>query len=339
MAGMAGPKLVTVIVVNYNGGAFLRSCIEGLLRQTFHDFDVIIIDNGSNDGSIDQLPGLPPSFQVVLAHQNLGFAVANNVAARRTSSPWIALLNPDAFPDPDWLARLLDAAARYPQAKFFGSMQLDADNPTRIDGAGDVYHAFGIAWRADIGQLVSFSKKSEAETFGPCAAAAMYYREDFLELGGFDDRFFCYLEDIDLAFRLRLAGRLCVQVPSAVVRHKGSAISGRDSEFTIYHNTRNGIWVFLKNMPLPLMLLLFPGFILTQLFYILRAAQRGLYRPTLRGIRDALAELGQILEARKRIQHTRRLSIFALARILCWSPIKAARRSAHMWPIGAGSNK
>jgi GT2 family glycosyltransferase len=124
-------------------------------------------------------------------------------------------------------------------------------------------------------------------------------------------------------------------VPTAVVRHKGSAISGRDSEFTVYHNARNGIWVFVKNMPLPLMLLSLPGFILTQLFYVLRAVQRGLYRPTLRGIRDALAELGQVMASRRRIQQTRRLSIFTLARILCWSPIKAARRSAHMWPIGA----
>jgi hypothetical protein len=94
MSGIVAPKLVTVIVVNYNGGTFLRSCIEGLLHQTFHDFDVIIIDNGSNDGSLEQLPALPSSFQVVHAHRNLGFAVANNVAARRTSSPWIAALNP-----------------------------------------------------------------------------------------------------------------------------------------------------------------------------------------------------------------------------------------------------
>ena len=336
---MVRPKPVTVIVVNYNGGAFLRSCVEGLLNQTFRDFDVTIVDNGSSDGSIEQLPALPSNFQVVLAHRNLGFAAANNAAARKTTSPWIALLNPDAFPDPDWLDRLLDAAARYPQAGFFGSLQLDADDPTRIDGAGDVYHAFGIAWRADIGRPVSLSRQSEAETFGPCAAAAMYRRDDFLELGGFDERFFCYMEDIDLAFRLRLAGRQCVQVPTAVVRHKGSAIAGKGSDFNAYHNTRNGIWVYLKNMPLPLLLLSLPGFILTQLFYVLRAIQLGRYRPTVRGIRDALAEVDLVMVSRKRIQTTRRLSVLALAKMICWSPIKAARRSPHMWPVGARSSK
>ena len=310
----------------------MQRCLESLMRQTCGSFDVIVIDNGSHDGSIDRLARFSTNVRIVQLGMNLGFAGANNLAARQTGAEWIALLNPDAVATPDWLEQLLLASRRHPQAAAFGSTQINADDPSTLDGAGDVYHAFGIAWRGNIGHSAA-TLPPEGEVFGPCAAAAMFRRREFLEIGGFDERYFCYFEDVDFAFRLRLAGYRCIQVPRAVVEHKGSALSGQDSEFTVYHNTRNRIWTFLKNMPLPLLFVLLPAFAVTHFFYLVRSFQRGSGLAMLRGSRDAVRGLGAILRSRKAVQRARTLSLWGLAQVLCWSLSKAVRHSAHTWPI------
>ena len=326
---------VTVIIVNYNGGNLLQNCLASLIRQTCDSFDVIVVDNDSRDGSIDRLAPLEKNIRVIRLKENIGFARANNLAARQTQASWIALLNPDAIAMPDWLEQLLLASRRYPEIAAFGSTQINADDPSRLDGAGDVYHAFGIAWRGNAGKSVG-TLPPEGEVFGPCAAAAMFRRRDFLQVGGFDEAYFCYLEDVDLAFRLRLAGHRCVQVPKAEVTHVGSALSGRRSEFTLYHSTRNRVWTFLKNMPLLLLVFLLPFFVATHLYSLWRSFRRGTGIVTLRASRDAVSGLGPILVSRRLIQQSRKLSIAGLVRVLCWSLSKAVSRSAHTWPIKRG---
>ena len=195
---------VSVIIVNYNAGEYLRPCVESLLAQTLTNFECTLVDNGSTDGSLGTLPELDERFTIVEANENLGFAVANNRAAEQMSADWIALLNPDAFARPNWLEQGLAARAHLPNTAMVGSTQYLALEPDRFDGLGDEYHAFGIAWRAGFG--IPVEEVFDRETFGPCGAGAFYDRKIFLSLGGFDESFFCYHEDVDIAFRMRLAG-------------------------------------------------------------------------------------------------------------------------------------
>ncbi|QQP90269.1 glycosyltransferase family 2 protein [Skermanella sp. TT6] len=313
---------VCVIVVNHNGGALLSRCIDSLAAQTVLPRDVVVVDNLSTDGSaafLETLSGpLAGRVRLIAPGANLGFAAANNLAAGLTREPWIALLNPDAFPEPRWLEALADATVRHPDVAMFGSTQIDAESPGRLDGAGDVYHASGLVWRGHHGAPVS-ELPPEGEVFAPCAAAALYRRDAFLAAGGFDEGFFCYCEDVDLGFRLRLAGERCVQVASARVLHVGSAITGRRSGFATYHGTRNRVWMFVKNMPAPLLIGLLPVHLAVNGLMLARGAVLGQGGPMLRGLRDAVRHIGPVLAERRAIQARRRLSAAGVARAVDWS--------------------
>jgi GT2 family glycosyltransferase len=331
---------VCVIVVAYNAGAYLAGCIASLRRQSWTDFETIIVDNGSSDGSVEALGPLPPSFRVISAGENLGFAAANNRAAAATLSPWIALLNPDAVAAPDWLEKLMAARQAYPDIAMFGSTQIRLADATRWDGLGDVYHASGILWRGGFDQPVTGPAPS-GEVFSPCAAAALYRRDLFLEAGGFDERFFCYVEDVDLAFRLRLKGEGALQIGDAVIRHAGSATAGRNSDFTLFHGWRNRSWVFVKNMPAPLFWPLLPLHLLALLSLLLlnlRPGSRDPIGPCWRGLKAAMTGLGPIWRSRQEIQRQRRASVAEIARAMSWSPAALLTRHAVLRPVpGAGT--
>ncbi|HWA45496.1 MAG TPA: glycosyltransferase family 2 protein, partial [Hypericibacter adhaerens] len=310
---------ICVIVVAYNAGRHLAACIASLQRQRWTDFEAIIVDNGSADGSIEALGPLPVPFRLLPLGANLGFAAANNRGAAASRSPWIALLNPDAVAAPDWLERLMAAARRHPEFVMFGSTQIQLADETRWDGLGDVYHASGIPWRGGFGQRVT-GAAPEGEVFGPCAAAALYRRDAFEAAGGFDERFFCYFEDVDLCFRLRLAGERIVFAPRAVVRHVGSASTGRTSDFAVYHGTRNRVFTFVKDMPALLWPLALPCFVLVQLYLLWRSRRLAVFSPTWRGMRDGFAGAGRFFAGRPggKASLARTLEI---ARMLSWSPL------------------
>lgn len=314
------PK-ASVIIVNYNAGENLRLCVESLLAQTLTNFECILFDNGSTDGSLEKLPKLDERFILIEAGENLGFAAANNRAVEGASAKWIALLNPDAFARPNWLENGLAARALLPNAAMVGSTQYLAQEPDKFDGLGDEYHAFGIAWRAGFGKPIKDVATREA--FGPCGAGAFYDREVFQKLGGFDEAFFCYHEDVDLAFRMRLAGYRCVQSADAVIDHVSSAISGRASEFSIYHGTRNRVWTFFNNMPAPLLVLLVIPHILANLaFLAISLFRAGRFKPTLRGIRD-----GFFTRPKNQLPKIKRkASLSQLIRAMGWNPLKVMRR-------------
>ncbi|HYD99971.1 MAG TPA: glycosyltransferase family 2 protein [Alphaproteobacteria bacterium] len=316
---------VHVIVVNHNGGALLGRCLAALAAQTHRAFRCTVVDNASTDGSAEAAMPADPRFALRRSAVNLGFAAGNNLAALGTPEPLIALLNPDAFPAPGWLGELVAAAARHPGAVMFGSSQRDADDPGRWDGCGDFYFAPGFAWRALRGRPYA-PQAADTRVFAPCAAAALYRTAAFAAAGGFDARFFCYLEDVDLAFRLRLAGGAAVQVGRAVVDHCGSAISGRVDGFVTYHSVRNRTWCFVKNMPGPLLAALAAPHLALQLAAGLRSALRGDGAAALRGARDALRGLPAVWAERRRIQAARRVGPAAVAAALTWSPLTYLRR-------------
>ncbi len=316
MIGRIDSPLVSIILVTWNSAAHLPHCLESLGRQTFKNFEVIVVDNGSTDGALDGLeshwPGL--AIQVLRLDENMGFAAANNLGARLARGRWLALLNPDAFPEPTWLEELLHAVESHPQA-CFASRQVQAGAPHLLDGEGDAYHVSGLAWRRGYGLPVSPVNEIE-EVFSPCAAAALYPRQAFLEAGGFDEAYFAYHEDVDLGFRLRLQGVPCYCVPRAVVQHIGSASTGKMSAFVIYHGHRNLVWTFFKDMPAGLFWLYLPLHLAMNLFYLVSFTLKGQGRAIWCAKRDALLGLGPVLRKRKEIQGQRRVSAKEIYRLM-----------------------
>ena len=296
---------VGVVIVNKNVGVHLARALESLQRQTVAPHRIVVVDNASDDGSLDGLDARFPAVLFVRSAENLGFAAANNLAVRMSDDcTFVALLNPDAFPEPDWLETLLRAAAAHPECGFFGSRMVLAEDEATLDGTGDQYHISGMAWRRDQGASANV-ERPEAETFSACAAAALYRRDAFLAVGGFDESFFCYYEDTDLAFRLRLAGHRCLHVPGAVVRHVGSVTTGLLSEFTIYHSARNQVWTYVKNMPRLLFWLYLPQALVVNVLITVVYAAQGQGHAALRGKCDALRDLPRVLAQRRLIQRSR----------------------------------
>tara|TARA_R110000868_G_scaffold43693_6_gene146732 strand:- start:6834 stop:7895 length:1062 start_codon:yes stop_codon:yes gene_type:complete len=325
--------LFSIIIVNFNGGHFLQGAVDSLKSQTFDDFELIIIDNASSDDSADtvDLRGLKRA-QLVRNELNEGFAKANNQAAMLATGRWLALLNPDASAAPDWLAQLRGASRNNPECRVFSSAQYSMDDTSVLDGAGDAYLIFGIPWRGGFGHPVSELPETGL-CFSPCGAAAIYDRTLFLEIGGFDERFFCYCEDVDIGFRLQLEGEPCIFVKEATVYHAGSAISGRHSAFSSYHGTRNRIWTYFKDMPLALLLLTLPAHILISVYLIFRSAMFGCFVSTLRGTWHGFRYALKIRSDNQWRPRTRKVSLWSLARSMTWNPLRMNRRQPDVRPL------
>ncbi len=320
---------VRVVVVNYNSGDLLARSVAALAAQSDPDFEAVIVDNASSDGSADRLALPDARFGLIRSEENLGFAAGTNLGFRGAHCDWLATLNPDAFPEPGWLAALREATARYPDAVMFGSLQIDAEDPARLDGCGDNYSILGINWRGGHGH--AFTDPSvDGACFSPCAAAALYRRAPFEAVGGFDESFFGYCEDVDLGFRLRLRGGRCIQVGDAVVHHVGSAVSGRQSAFTVYHSARNRLWTYLKNMPAALLLVSLPLHVAATVGLLWNARGGPRLRPMLVGLGHALRGLGPVLAERRRVQGSRKVTTRAIAKALTWNLGKLLRRDTDL---------
>lgn len=309
---------VSVIIVTWNSGELIRKTLSALGKQTYPIHEVIIVDNTSTDSSADGLEECYPGVKVIRLDKNIGFAAANNYAARLTSGNchWLALLNPDAFPGSDWLASLTDAVRMHPEYKFFGSRLMNANQPSMIDGIGDVNHISGLVWRDGHENEADASMFKTKEIFSPCGAAALYSKEAFNEANGFDEDFFCYVEDVDLGFRLRLLGYRCLYVPESVVHHIGSATTGNGSDFSIYHGHRNLVWTFFKNMPGVLFWLLLPLHILLNILTIIWFGLRGKFSVILRSKVDAFRGIPRMWKKRRAIQKKRKASLRDIWRVL-----------------------
>lgn len=298
-------KDVTVVIVNWNSGKLLAKCLRHLAMQTVRPNKIVVVDNCSSDESIpmvEQIDGV----DILRMQSNLGFAAGNNYLLKQCDTEFIALLNPDAFPAPNWLEKLLAAAEQFPDAASFGSRQICHGNTDILDGTGDSYHMSGLVWRMGYGAPNRAHSTKPYEIFSPCAAAALYRTRIVQELGGFDDDFFCYVEDVDMGFRLRLAGHTCYSVPEAVVRHVGSATTGGSrSDFSVYFGHRNLVWAYVKNMPGVLFWLLLPLHLALNLLSIAIFAMRGQGKLILRAKRDSLYGLRQAWAKRKLIQSQR----------------------------------
>jgi GT2 family glycosyltransferase len=320
------PPRFSVIIVNYNGGHFLQGAVNSLACQTRDDFEVLIVDNASQDGSFTGLRTDHLECVVLLAQsENLGFARANNLAAAKARGDWLLLLNPDAEAAPDWLEAIEVAISRYRDVSMFASAQIDLHDRDRLDGAGDCYLGFGIPWRGGFGRSID-ELPGPGECFSPCGAGAVYRRETFLAAGGFDETYFCFCEDVDLAFRLRLGGETCIFLPDAVIYHAGGGLSGRASAFSLQHGARNRIWTYAKNMPLAALVITLPGHLVLTTGILIRGLFTGRFVDTGRGVLAGIKGLGPVLAARKPVQRARRVSLVRLLAAMSWNPLDMLRR-------------
>ena len=313
----------SLIVLAFNSGKYLDRCLTAL---SLFDAEIICADNGSTDGTdFDALKVRFPDVTFRLHGHNLGFAAGNNRAAEVACGDWLGFVNPDAFAEAGWLPAMQAAIAADPEAAILTSLQLDAADPSQMDGAGDAMTFFGFPYRMGFGQPLP-ADLPPATVFSPCGAAFVIRRDLWRQLGGFDESFFTYCEDADLGFRARLLGHRCRFVPQARVAHVGSASTSVRSDFALYHGYRNRVWLYLKNMPLIVLLPTLPVHIGLTLFGALVDTFKGKGAIVRKALGDALSGMGPILRARKIIMKTKRIEALRLAALLTWNPAKIARR-------------
>jgi GT2 family glycosyltransferase len=302
---MKTSKKIAVVIVNWNSGEYLAECLSNLKGQLLLPDRVFVVDNASADGSMEGLNERYPDWNFIFLKENTGFASANNLAVKKADDcEWIAFLNPDAFAKPDWLKNLMLAAEQSPDVKMFGSHML-GHKTSILDGTGDIYHVSGVAWRRDHGMKSSEIERKSGEIFSPCAAASLISREAFLEEGGFDEHFFCYNEDVDLSFRLRLKGHQCIYVPEAIVEHVGSGTTSRYSDFAVYHGQRNLVWSYFRNMPGIWFWVYLPQHILFSFSALIWFSLKGKAGPVFKARWDALRGLPRVLKLRQETQRTK----------------------------------
>jgi GT2 family glycosyltransferase len=312
-----------VIILSYNSGVYIERCLDA--ATALGAGEVILADNGSTNMDLDALRVKYRSIKIVDNGGNLGFAEGNNRAAAQATGQWLGFINPDAFAEPNWLNAMRAAIQTHPDTAMFTALQIEDNDPTRLDGLGDSLTFFGFPYRSGFGHPLP-SRVEVRETFSPCGAAFVIRADLYRQLGGFDSRFFCYCEDADLGFRARLLGHTCRLVPEARIRHIGSAALGVRSDFALYHGYRNRIWLYAKNMPLGLLLLTLPVHIVVTCLGAAKDTLKGKGGLVWRAIRDAFAGMGPILRSRKKIQAERQIGALRLAKVLTWNPLTIARR-------------
>ena len=282
-------QIATVVIPNLNGMNYLKDCLDSLMNQSRQDFSIILIDNGSQDGSADYVESHYPDVEVIRFETNQGFCRAVNEGIVQTRTPYVILLNNDIICEERFVEKLVDAMETEQNCFSCASKMLQMYQPERMDNAGDYYSALGWAFALGKGRRADrYNKKREI--FSACAGAAIYRRAVFDEIGLFDETHFAYLEDIDVAYRARIAGYRNFYIPQAVVRHVGSATSGSVyNEFKIRHSSRNSIYLIYKNMPVLQILINLPflaaGFLIKTLFF----ARKGYFREYVTGLGTGIA--------------------------------------------------
>lgn len=314
---------VTLIIVNFNGGDMVRQCLAAVERQRYRDFATVVVDNSSTDDSVASIREHHPWVTVLPLHTNLGFAGGVNHALRQVAlGQWVALLNPDAFPHEEWLGHLVASAERHPLHGAFGSRMFSDADHQQLDGIGDAYHVSGLPWRSGHGCADSPRFDQERDIFAPCAAAALYRTTALQEVGLMDEDFFLYVEDVDLGFRLQLAGYRALYVPTATIQHLGSAFVGRRSDSQMYHGHRNVVWAYVKNMPGVLFWAFLPLHIALNVVTLLWFSIRGSGAVIFKAKWHALKDIHHYWKKRRTIQSARKAGVWVILRQLSWNPFR-----------------
>ena len=241
-------KKVTIIIPNYNGLKFMEPCFKALRAQSDQNFELLVVDNGSTDGSVKWLED--HQIPSIFLEENTGFSGAVNIGIRESVTPYVILLNNDTEPQPDYVKEMVKAIERSPKIFSVSSKMIQLYHKDLMDDAGDMYSVLGWAYQRGVGQKSSGYNKV-CRVFSACAGAAIYRREVFDKIGGFDEDHFAYLEDIDVGYRAKICGYENWYCPKAVVYHVGSGTSGsKYNSFKVKLAARNNLYLNYKNMPL-----------------------------------------------------------------------------------------
>ena len=321
---------ISVIIANLNGEKYLADCLQSLLEQTFRDFEVILVDNGSTDSSLAILKKDFPWVKVIPLSKNTGFARGNNIGFEASSAKYAATLNNDTIADREWLRALYEAAEADNRIGMVASRIYLGMEGVELDSAGMLIYPDGMSRQRGHGQIDTGQFGRIEEVLFPSACAALYRRKMLDDIGFFDEDFFSYCEDSDLGLRACLAGWKAVFAPLAMVRHLYSQTGGRYSEFKAFHVERNHFVVLLKNMPLSY-ILKFPVYTawryVVQLYGLVAGkgsvarfaeghGKTSLVRVIVSAYWSVLKNLSGILGKRKRIWRKRRIDNKAYADIL-----------------------
>jgi GT2 family glycosyltransferase len=318
--------ILSVVIVSFDGIRWLPDCLVALsLQRDAPEFETILVDNGSIDGSVELVRTSYPQVRVIEAGANLGFAGGNNLGAREARGEWIAFLNNDTVVDPGWLAALWRAHLAHPDFDLITSRLVFLHDPAIVDSAGDGYLRAGGAFKhghgADVGSFAA-----SREVFGACGGAFLISREAFAVLHGFDERFFMVYEDVDLSYRARLRGMRVWYAADAIVRHAGSGSIGSVSPAAVYYGQRNLEWTWIKNTPRGLLGRTALSHAIYSIAGLAHYVRTGLGLAALRGKLAALARLPAVLSDRARVQATRTVGAAEIAPLLEPRWLEAKRR-------------
>jgi len=293
---------MSVIVLNWNGKHFLETCLTALRRQTFRDFETILVDNGSTDGSVEYARAKFPEVNVVALSENVGFAAGNNAGYKQARGNLIVLLNNDTEAEPQWLKEIYKTAQDFPAVGTFASKMLYFDERSRIDNCGFGLTSAGLAVDHGRGEQDGPGWSERRKVFGACAGAAAYRRSMLERIGFLDPDFFTFYEDVDLSFRAQLVGYECVFVPHAIVYHRYRATMNKYPARQIFLTQRNVEFVYLKNLPLGLMLLSLPQRLAYEIGGAAYFIKLGVGAAFLKGKIDALRQVPALLRKRGQVQ-------------------------------------
>jgi GT2 family glycosyltransferase len=319
---------VSVIIPSGNGRAHLPVCLAALRRQTFDDFEVVLVDNSSSDDSVVYVRREFPEVRVVALPYNGVFAGTVNAGIRRGGGEVVVLLNNDTEAEPDWLAELVGALEREPEAGMAASKLLLFDRRDTLHSAGDFYGLDGVpgsrgVWQPDGGQY-----DRDRWVFGACGGAAAYRVSMLRDVGLFDEELVAYCEDVDLNLRARLRGHACAFAPRARVYHKLSATGG--GPLASYYCGRNFLYVLVKDVPAPILRRHWRRMLGAQLRLALEAARHGrepAARARLRGQAAGVRLLPRALARRRAVQRRARVSPDALERLMALADLPTAGRT------------
>ncbi len=289
---------ISVVVVNFNGKRFLDDCLSSLAAQTYMEYEVIVVDNASQDGSVEHIRSRFPWARIVENKVNLGSTGGNNSGIREASGEFIATLNNDTRVEKDFLERLAGPMSDS-GIGMCGSKMVYPNG--KINSTGLCLSRSGASWdrgasEEDLGQY-----DRQEEIFGACAGAALYRRKMLDEIGLFDEDFFIFMEDIDLTLRARCAGWRCIYVPGAVAHHLHGATAGVGSDLTVYYGNRNIMWLPAKNYPLPFLITCLPWILGRNLMALVYYTLKGRGRVVMKAKWDGLLGLPKIMAKRKTI--------------------------------------
>ncbi|QNM06847.1 glycosyltransferase family 2 protein [Qiania dongpingensis] len=249
---------VTIIIPNYNGKKFMEGCMAALEGQAGLDFKVLLVDNGSADGSLEYIREHYPELEVIALDKNYGFSRAVNEGIRAAETPYVILLNNDTKVRPGYVAALVRMMDEHPEAFSASARMIQMHHPELLDDAGDQYTILGWAFQRGVAHSTKRYRKP-ARVFSACAGAAIYRRSVFEKIGYFDEKHFAYLEDLDVGYRARIHGWQNLYCPDAEVEHVGSGTSGsKYNKFKVRLAARNNVYLNYKNMPVLQFALNFP---------------------------------------------------------------------------------